>query len=175
MQARGANTTILVEQISAVAAAKSVLRASHRHDDERRDVATYRCCGPNGNALRSRRPRRIGSSNGLLQAGAARTRTCVRDLARLGLHSLSALATGITKVIEAATAELPNVGVDDALAILVVLAQTSDPRVDRAASHWVGRLLTETPAGLGDARFALALVERLPSCQKALHELARRR
>ncbi|MEA2187058.1 MAG: hypothetical protein QOK16_2069 [Solirubrobacteraceae bacterium] len=79
------------------------------------------------------------------------------------------------KVIEAATAELPNVGLDDALAILVVLAQTSDPRVDRAASHRVGRLLTETPAGLGDARFALALVERLPRCQKALHELARRR
>jgi hypothetical protein len=60
-------------------------------------------------------------------------------------------------------------------AILVVLAQTSDPRFDRAAAHWVGRLLTETPAGLGDARFALALVERLPSCRKALHELARRR
>jgi hypothetical protein len=55
------------------------------------------------------------------------TRTCVRDLAGLGLHPLSALATGIMKMIEAATAELPNVGLDDALAILVVLAADKRP------------------------------------------------
>jgi hypothetical protein len=35
--------------------------------------------------------------------------------------------------------------------------------------------LTETPAGLSDARFALALVERLPSCRDALYRLAARR
>jgi hypothetical protein len=38
-----------------------------------------------------------------------------------------ALATGNLQVIEAAAAELPAVGLDDALAILVVLAQTGDP------------------------------------------------
>ncbi len=86
-----------------------------------------------------------------------------------------ALMTGNLHVIEAAAAELPNVGLDDALAILVALAQNSDPRFDRAAARWVGRLLTETPAGLSDARFALALVERLPCCREALHGLARRR
>ncbi len=86
-----------------------------------------------------------------------------------------ALGTGNMHVIEAAAAELPAVGLEDALAILVVLAQTGDPRFDRAAARWVGRLLTETPAGLVDARFALALVERLPSCRDALHGLARRR
>ena len=83
--------------------------------------------------------------------------------------------TGNLHVIETAAAELPNVGLDDALAILVVLAQKSDARFDRAAARWVGRWLTETPAGLSDARFALALVERLPSCREALHGLARRR
>ena len=86
-----------------------------------------------------------------------------------------ALGTGNMHVIEAAAAELPAVGLEDALAILVVLAQTGDPRFDRAAARWVGRLLTETPAGLVDARFALALVERLPRCRDALHGLARRR
>lgn len=86
-----------------------------------------------------------------------------------------ALATGNMPLIESAAAELPRVGVDDALAILIVLAQVGDPRFDRAAARWVGRLLTETPAGLSDARFALALVERLPDCRDALHRLARRR
>jgi hypothetical protein len=47
----------------------------------------------------------------------------------------------------------------------------SDPRFDRAAARWFGRLLTETPAGLRDARIALALVERLPAGQDALHAL----
>jgi hypothetical protein len=41
--------------------------------------------------------------------------------------------------------------------------------------RWVGRPLIETSAGLRDARFALALVERLPVGQDALHGLARRR
>ncbi len=52
-----------------------------------------------------------------------------------------ALTTGNLGVIEAAAAELPRVGLDDALAILVVLAQSADPRFDRVAARWVGRLL----------------------------------
>jgi hypothetical protein len=86
-----------------------------------------------------------------------------------------ALATGNLDVIEAAAKELPRIGLDDALLILALLADRGDPRFDRAAARWIGRLLIETPAGLGDARFALALVERLPRCRDALHGLARRR
>ena len=86
-----------------------------------------------------------------------------------------ALSTGNLRLIEAAAAELPEVSLEDALAILIVLAQRGDSRFERAAARWVGRLLTETPAELSDARFALALVERLPSCRDALHGLARRR
>jgi hypothetical protein len=86
-----------------------------------------------------------------------------------------ALTTGNLTIVEAAAADLPAVGLDDALVILSLLADSGDPRFDRAAARWIGRLLTETPAGLSDARFALALVERLPSCRDALHALARRR
>jgi hypothetical protein len=53
-------------------------------------------------------------------------------------------------VIEAAAAELPAVRLDDALAILIGQAQTKDPRLDRAAARWVGRLLIETPARLSE-------------------------
>jgi hypothetical protein len=86
-----------------------------------------------------------------------------------------ALQTGNLQIVEAAVTDLRRVGLDDALAILVLLAEAGDPRFDRAAARWVGRLLTETPAGLRDARFAIALVERLPAGRDALHGLARRR
>lgn len=86
-----------------------------------------------------------------------------------------AIATRNLTIIEAAAVELPMVKLDDALLILSLLAERDDPRFDRAAARWLGRLLLETPAGLGDARFALALVERLPKCRDALHALARRR
>jgi hypothetical protein len=85
------------------------------------------------------------------------------------------LQTGNLQIVEAAVTDLRRVGLDDALAILVLLAEAGDPRFDRAAARWVGRLLTETPAGLRDARFAIALVERLPAGRDALHGLARRR
>jgi hypothetical protein len=86
-----------------------------------------------------------------------------------------ALLTGNLRLVEAAAAELPTVGLTDALAILALLADRDDPRFERAAARWVGRLLVETPATLSDARYALALVERLPTCREALRELARRR
>ena len=86
-----------------------------------------------------------------------------------------ALTTGNLQLIEAVAAEVPKVSLEDALAILMCsrVGETlgsSGPR----RGGW-GRLLTETPADLSDARFALALVERLPSCRDALHGLARRR
>jgi hypothetical protein len=51
---------------------------------------------------------------------------------------------------------------DDPLEILILMAVERDPRFDRAAARWVGRLLAETPIGLADGRYVLALVERLP-------------
>jgi hypothetical protein len=52
----------------------------------------------------------------------------------------------------------------DALEILILMAAENDPRFDRAAARWVGRLVAETPIALADGRYAIALVERLPQC-----------
>jgi hypothetical protein len=63
-----------------------------------------------------------------------------------------------------AAAELEQVQLDDALEILILMAAENDPRFDRAAARRVGRLVAETPIGLADGRYAIALVERLPQC-----------
>jgi hypothetical protein len=34
---------------------------------------------------------------------------------------------------------------DDALEVLILMEQEKDPRFERAAARWVGRVLTETP------------------------------
>jgi hypothetical protein len=75
----------------------------------------------------------------------------------------------------AAAAELPHVGLNDALEILALLAESGDPRFERAAVRWLGRLLLETRATLRDVRFAVVLVERLPQGLATLHRLARAR
>jgi hypothetical protein len=84
-----------------------------------------------------------------------------------------ALRTRKLPVVLATARELRHVPLDDALEVLILMARDADPRFDRAATRWVGRLLAEQSLGLADARFALALVERLPQCRKTLHRLAR--
>jgi hypothetical protein len=65
---------------------------------------------------------------------------------------------------------------EDGLEILTLMAQEADPRFDRSAARWIGRLLTETPPmTLKEARWALAMVERLPRCRESLNRLAQRR
>jgi hypothetical protein len=71
--------------------------------------------------------------------------------------------------------ELPRLELDDALEVLVLMARAGHPAFDRAAARWVGRLIAEQPLSLSDARYALALVERLPACAEALRRLALRR
>jgi hypothetical protein len=41
-------------------------------------------------------------------------------------------------VVVAAAAELQTIQLDDALEILILMAQEQDPRFDRAATRWVG-------------------------------------
>jgi hypothetical protein len=81
------------------------------------------------------------------------------------------LETRKLSVVLAAAAELQAIQLDDALEILIIMAVERDPRFDRAAARWVGRLLAETPVGLADARWALALVERLPTGAESLRRL----
>jgi hypothetical protein len=86
-----------------------------------------------------------------------------------------ALQTRKLSIVLAAASELEAIQLDDALEILILMAAENDPRFDRAAARWVGRLLSETPIGLADGRYAIALVERLPQCCETLWRLARRR
>jgi hypothetical protein len=85
------------------------------------------------------------------------------------------LETRKLPIVLAAAAELPRLEVDDALEVLVLMAREHHPALERAAVRWVGRLLAERPLNLADARFALALVERLPEGVEALRRLARTR
>jgi hypothetical protein len=87
-----------------------------------------------------------------------------------------ALQTRNLSVVLAAAAELHAVRLDDALEILVLMAHENDPRFERAAARWVGRLLTETPPmTLREARWAIAMVEQLPACRESLGRLSQRR
>jgi hypothetical protein len=85
------------------------------------------------------------------------------------------LETGRLSIVLMAAAEMPRLELDDALEVLVLMARDGDPRFDRAAARWVGRLLAERPLRLADARFALVLVERLPAGRETLQRFARRR
>jgi hypothetical protein len=76
----------------------------------------------------------------------------------------------------AAAADVAWLNVDDALEILVLMAQEADPRFDKAAARWMGRLIVETPPlTLAEARWVMAMVEQLPRCRESLHRFARRR
>jgi hypothetical protein len=86
------------------------------------------------------------------------------------------LETRKLPIVLAAAAELSHVSLDDALEILVLMAEDDDPRFERAAARWVGRLLTETPPmTLKEVRWAVAMVEQLPHCRESLLRLARPR
>jgi hypothetical protein len=86
------------------------------------------------------------------------------------------LETRQLSIVLAAAAELQSIQLDDALEILILMAQARDPRFDRAAARWIGRLLVETPPmTLKEARWVVAMVEQLPGCRESLHRLAQRR
>jgi HEAT repeat protein len=111
------------------------------------------------------------------QVRAGRRRSCEHAFvpSAAAIRFREALATQRLDAVLAAAAELPRIGLDDALEILALLAEAGDPRFERAAVRWLGRLLLETPATLRDARFAVVLVERLPQGLATLHRLARAR
>lgn len=62
-----------------------------------------------------------------------------------------ALKTGNLNVIRAAAAELPNVSLLDALAIVEVIRERRPEVFERAAVRWLGRFATERPAVRLDA------------------------
>lgn len=87
-----------------------------------------------------------------------------------------ALETRKLGIVLPAAAELDWISLPDSLEILALLAQEGDPRFEKAAARWVGRLLTEAPPmTLSEARWAIAMVEQLPRCRDALRRIADRR
>ena len=66
-----------------------------------------------------------------------------------------ALRTGDPLLVRAAAAEMPRVGLDDALAICLVLLDTEPARYEPAAVRFLGRLLIERRGlTLADAQLA---------------------
>jgi hypothetical protein len=79
-----------------------------------------------------------------------------------------ALLTKNVTLIDAAVRELQQIALDDALRILVVLAEKRDPRYQRAAARFAARVTTERRLDLADARYVLALAEALPRSPDAI-------
>jgi hypothetical protein len=73
-----------------------------------------------------------------------------------------ALASGDALVATAAARELPRVGLDDALRLLLVYHHAHDRRFERAALRWHARLCAETPRlRLAEAATALQALTAL--------------
>jgi hypothetical protein len=64
---------------------------------------------------------------------------------------------------ELAAREMGQLGLDDALSLVLLYAAADDPRFDRAATRWIGRLCVEGRPSLSElqaAVSALALLNR---------------
>lgn len=75
-----------------------------------------------------------------------------------------AVELGRLPLVLAAAAELPTVGLADALDVLVLIAEQDHERYARAAGRWLGRYALERPGvGLADLRLAIAACDLLPA------------
>jgi hypothetical protein len=74
-----------------------------------------------------------------------------------------AIATGNIALVHAAAAELPQVDLDDALRICLLMSEQDDERFERAAVRWLARASLSTPTmRLDDLRLGLIAFEALP-------------
>jgi hypothetical protein len=96
-------------------------------------------------------------------------RTCVRVDQGLAVRVLPPNPRNAKlSIVLPAAAELPFINLSDSLEILTLMAQEGDPRFERAAARWIGRLLVETPPmTLKEARWVVAMVEQLPRCRES--------
>ena len=76
-------------------------------------------------------------------------------------------------LISAAAADLQHVELDDALRVLLVLAEKGDARYERAAARFAARVTHERSLALAEARYVLALAEALPRSPDSIAELLR--
>ena len=85
-----------------------------------------------------------------------------------------ALATGDLALIQATAAELPRVGLDDALEVCLVMRDAGTAAYERAVVRWLGRFCLEARgAGLEDVRTAAGALGDLPRApDEAMERLA---
>ena len=86
-----------------------------------------------------------------------------------------ALETGNELLVLSAARELPQVALEDALRICLVLRDGDRARYDRAAVRWLGRFALEARAvTIRDLRAAAAALEALPTrSAEAMEQLQR--
>jgi hypothetical protein len=68
-----------------------------------------------------------------------------------------AVLTKNMTIIEAAVADLGRLRLEDALAVLVVMAEKHDPRFERAAARFAARVIIERRLGPAEGHRVLAL------------------
>lgn len=86
-----------------------------------------------------------------------------------------AVDTGNARIALAAAADLPNVGLADALELLLLLLDSEPARFERAALRWHGRYCREvTSVDLAEAQAVLACLAGLRGArpQPAAHAMA---
>ncbi len=86
-----------------------------------------------------------------------------------------ALETGNELLVLGAARELPQIALDDALRICLVLRDGDRGRYERAAVRWLGRFALEARAvTIGDLRAAAAALDSLPiRSAEAMEQLQR--
>jgi hypothetical protein len=76
---------------------------------------------------------------------------------------------------ELAARELGGLALDDALDLVVLIAETKPERLDRAAVRWHGRLAVESQLlTLAESQLALAALAALPSGDEEVVKILRR-
>lgn len=86
-----------------------------------------------------------------------------------------ALATGNLNLIRAAAAELPRVGLRDALEVCLLMRDHDPATFERAAVRWLGRFALEArDVTIGAVQRAAAALDAMPSQPDATMELLSR-
>ena len=71
-------------------------------------------------------------------------------------------------LIESAAKELPQLSLEDSLAVLLVMAEKGDGRYHWAAAKWAGRAISELQLGMEDSHRVLALVDVMATSPHAV-------
>jgi hypothetical protein len=89
-------------------------------------------------------------------------------------HFRHALDTGNLALIRTAAAELPQINLDDALRISLVIRQREPASFDRAARRWLARYAVQPDTTLRRLMVATATLELMAEEPDLAHELLER-